>query len=174
MNSLQSLGSLPKDGHLTRLVLFQVENTREVYMQHDSKENTKIINAKSRANRQAWIIKDRLENPEKYKEYNKKHYLTGEKKDRRSKSRAKKYGLTLEQYKQMMIDCENKCSICLKEETRKSGKSDKVTRLSIDHCHKTNKVRHLLCHNCNIMIGAANESIDILQKAIAYLRRHSG
>jgi len=62
------------------------------------------------------------------------------------------------------------CAICHKPET-KTIKGKKVS-LSIDHCHRTGKVRGLLCHNCNIVLGHAMESTDILMKAIEYIKEH--
>lgn len=49
-------------------------------------------------------------------------------------------------------------------------------RLSVDHDHATDEIRGLLCHNCNHLIGLAQDSIVVLQKAIDYLSRprHTG
>ena len=41
-----------------------------------------------------------------------------------------------------------------------------------DHCHVSGKVRGMLCHHCNIGLGHAKDSIDILRKMIAYLEKH--
>jgi hypothetical protein len=57
----------------------------------------------------------------------------------------------------------NKCAICGKPQFKK--------RLSIDHNHKTDKIRGLLCNNCNILIGFAKDDIEILKEAINYLRK---
>ena len=43
--------------------------------------------------------------------------------------------------------------------------------LVIDHCHKTHKVRGLLCHICNTALGQLNDSIDLLKKSIEYLEK---
>ena len=59
------------------------------------------------------------------------------------------------------------CAIC----GAKSGNT-KNHRLSIDHDHDTNKLRALLCGNCNRGLGFFAESIPLLEAAIAYLRRH--
>jgi len=40
----------------------------------------------------------------------------------------------------------------------------------IDHCHSSGKVRGLLCHNCNVMIGHARDNVSILETAIEYLK----
>lgn len=43
-------------------------------------------------------------------------------------------------------------------------------RLSIDHNHKTEKYRGLLCHNCNIGLGNFKDNVELLEKAIQYLK----
>lgn len=39
----------------------------------------------------------------------------------------------------------------------------------IDHCHKTGKVRGLLCSNCNAVLGMSKESPATLRRLMAYL-----
>ena len=73
----------------------------------------------------------------------------------------KKYGLTIEQYNQMVQEQESKCKICLIVKDK----------LEVDHVHDTTKrVRGLLCHNCNTMLGHAKDSIDTLISAITMTR----
>jgi hypothetical protein len=43
---------------------------------------------------------------------------------------------------------------------------------AIDHCHKNRHIRALLCHNCNTGIGKFNDDINLLEKAIEYLKKH--
>lgn len=54
-----------------------------------------------------------------------------------------RYGLTLEQHADILDQLDKKCAICRKE-----------TRLHVDHCHTTGKVRGMLCPSCNFIIGA--------------------
>ena len=51
-------------------------------------------------------------------------------------------------------------------------KTEEERRLSVDHCHKTGKIRALLCGQCNTMLGMAQEKKDILQMAIKYLEKY--
>lgn len=44
-------------------------------------------------------------------------------------------------------------------------------KISFDHDHDTDKFRGWICHNCNVVIGFANNDIDILKKIIKYLIR---
>jgi hypothetical protein len=70
----------------------------------------------------------------------------------------REYGISLEQYEQMYNDLEGKCEIC--DGFRK--------RLSVDHCHKSGKVRGLLCNACNFAIGQLKE-LEGIPRAIKYL-----
>lgn len=44
--------------------------------------------------------------------------------------------------------------------------------LAVDHCHKTNMVRGLLCHRCNTAIGLLNDDFTTLKSALKYLRHY--
>ena len=83
----------------------------------------------------------------------------------------KLYGITIDVYEEMLACQKGKCSICRRRETRK-GRTGKVKMLSVDHCHRTGKVRGLLCHKCNNAIGCLQESITIFERVIAYLKLH--
>lgn len=78
-----------------------------------------------------------------------------------------KYNLTLDAY-QALEDVQNGCCrICLRH------KSDvRQGILVVDHDHRTNKVRGLLCHNCNTAIGLFKEDQTALLRAIQYLKRN--
>jgi hypothetical protein len=43
--------------------------------------------------------------------------------------------------------------------------------LHVDHCHKSGKVRGLLCNNCNRGIGMLNDNVEKLKAAILYLKK---
>lgn len=45
-----------------------------------------------------------------------------------------------------------------------------LRRLSVDHCHKTGKIRGLLCHYCNTALGMFKDDTEIIEKALVYLR----
>lgn len=79
--------------------------------------------------------------------------------------RIKKYGLTIDEYEQMIKEQNNCCYICGDPPEKSKG----FKRLVIDHCHDTNKVRRVLCNSCNIALGSAKDDTIILQKMIDYL-----
>jgi hypothetical protein len=74
------------------------------------------------------------------------------------------YGLTLEQKRQMLAE-QGGCGICAKPPT------DDLVDWDTDHDHVTEKVRGVLCHNCNVGIGNLRDDPVILGAAIAYIMR---
>ena len=76
------------------------------------------------------------------------------------------YGITPEKYMEMFNVQKGRCKIC--------GKKQKERQLGIDHCHKTKKVRGLLCISCNLGIGHLRDSAKLLKEAIKYLENNSG
>jgi hypothetical protein len=77
------------------------------------------------------------------------------------------YGISEEEYDQMLISQDFRCAIC-REESQATGKN---ARLHVDHDHVTGKVRGLLCYACNIAIGFLEEDPDRVQKIMNYLEK---
>lgn len=84
----------------------------------------------------------------------------------------KKYGLSLEQYNQMLTAQGNRCAVCRQPETVKSSYG-KPQRLSVDHDHATGKVRGLLCLRCNKLAGIVENNYNVIPLAKEYIRRHN-
>jgi hypothetical protein len=76
-----------------------------------------------------------------------------------------KYGITKEHYFKMLTEQEGKCKIC-----GTSTGGNRFGKMAIDHCHKTGKVRGLLCIGCNNGLGCFKDDITRLKKAIDYLK----
>lgn len=70
-------------------------------------------------------------------------------------------------YARLFAEQEGKCAIC--------GTTDpgnmRIKRFHLDHCHTTNKVRGLLCQNCNRLLGSARDNIENLTSAVQYLTK---
>ena len=111
--------------------------------------------------------KRRLLDPEKVKAEKRRYYLANIEKAKVSGRRRvlKKYGLTPETYEELLNSQGRRCAICLV--STPSGKKG----WHVDHCHKTGKVRGILCNNCNVVLGHARDEIATLQLAVAYLER---
>ena len=86
----------------------------------------------------------------------------------KTRDKKRRYGITVKQYNKMFEKQNGVCAICHKCETRKH-QSGTLRRLSIDHDHKTGKVRGLLCDKCNRLLGMANDNRVILANALYYL-----
>jgi hypothetical protein len=83
----------------------------------------------------------------------------------------KKYGVTVEWYREQLSKQNNVCAICKQPET--AVIKGKVISMPVDHCHKTGKVRGLLCTSCNRGLGLFGDNPDFLKSAIKYLNTSS-
>jgi hypothetical protein len=79
--------------------------------------------------------------------------------DYRDGKRARRYGLTLAEYRALQARQGNVCAICRK----------RARVLCIDHCHLTGRVRGLLCPKCNSALGFCDDDPQLLRAALAYL-----
>lgn len=76
------------------------------------------------------------------------------------------HGISLVEFEQRLKEQDYKCAIC------------KITLdgfgqgTHMDHCHKSNKIRDILCTNCNRGLGHFQENEDNLMAAIKYLQAH--
>lgn len=82
--------------------------------------------------------------------------------------RFRKYGLTREAFSAMLEAQGGVCAIC-----KRPPHGGRGGVLCVDHNHSTGKVRALLCHHCNMVIGYAEEDIARLLAMVEYLRAHS-
>lgn len=82
----------------------------------------------------------------------------------RKAQRIKKFGITLDEFNQLLEAQSGKCAIC-----GYSDRSDSNFFPVVDHDHATGKVRGLLCMNCNTAIGKFKDDINIIKSAINYL-----
>lgn len=88
----------------------------------------------------------------------------------RNKYLIKRFGITLEDYNQLLQEQDFVCSICRQSETE--TRNGRVKTLAVDHHHETGKPRGLLCAACNKGIGWFRENIQTLERAVEYLQHH--
>ena len=88
------------------------------------------------------------------------------KKERAEQHLFSKYKMTPEEFTFLLESQENKCAIC---ETSDPG--GRYNKFHVDHCHKTEKVRGLLCHRCNYALGYFQDNSSNLLRAIQYLEQ---
>lgn len=77
------------------------------------------------------------------------------------------YGISLEDYKEMLSAQGHKCAIC--DRADNNDKRPAYKKFHVDHDHATGLVRGLLCSTCNTGIGKFQDNTDLLRKAIDYL-----
>jgi hypothetical protein len=138
----------------------------KAYFREWYKKNPKKVKA---------IAKRKWAKPEtkkKISEYRKKYRRRGgagheNEKKRNLKRRLRLYGLSLEDHQKFLVQHDNRCAICRREERAKRG--NQLKRLAIDHDHKTGAVRGLLCHACNNGLGCFEDTPELLEAAIRYL-----
>jgi len=73
-----------------------------------------------------------------------------------------KYGLEIKDYDKMFDDQNGNCKIC----------NNSLIKPHIDHCHSTNKIKGILCGNCNIGLGMFKDNPEYLENAIKYLKEN--
>ena len=88
---------------------------------------------------------------------------------RRAYRLEKDYGLTVEQFDQMVEDQNNKCAACHEEFTSTPHVDHDHACCPRGSCGKC--IRGLLCRQCNTMLGKADDSIEVLQQLIVYLKK---
>lgn len=79
------------------------------------------------------------------------------------------YGITFQDYMNMLEKQDHKCFLCSGSGFIMNKEKHKL-KLVVDHCHKTGKVRRLLCHNCNRGLGLFRDDPSVLLKAVDYLK----
>lgn len=142
---------------------------RTLHLEDFKRDRTKPDGLQSQCNdcRKLW----RQENKQYQKDYflrNKERYKASQK----NSHLRKHFGLSLQEYKLRLQQQAGVCAICgLKEWRTVKGT---VCSLSVDHNHKTGKIRELLCDRCNLIIGRSKESPELLNKIIQYLIKHGG
>lgn len=91
-----------------------------------------------------------------------KRYKNNNIKKVRYASIKKLYGLSADTYEKILENQQGCCAICLLKMTKTPH---------VDHCHKSKKVRGLLCFNCNRAIGHMQDDPAIAKRAASYLER---
>lgn len=76
------------------------------------------------------------------------------------------YGLSIEDYEQMVEAQNGLCAVCEKEP---EGGRHEV--LYVDHDHATGRTRLLLCAKCNFAIGLLGDDVEVARRLVAYLQR---
>lgn len=134
-------------------IVTNVEIENEISPAVRKRINFKNWDAKNKDRRKEWRRIWKSENKDKIKISQRKTQLK------------KKYGITLEQYDAMLLKQDGHCVFC-----DRTPEEERYGVLSVDHCHKTGRIRGLLCMVHNRAIGAFGDDEEGLLKAIAYIK----
>jgi hypothetical protein len=100
----------------------------------------------------AWYIKKRDEILEKRREWRKQS----------GAYRRQAYGMSNEEFNSLVAAQNGRCAICFEVPTGRG--------FHVDHCHRTGRIRGLLCRGCNLALGNMKDDPISLIKAADYLR----
>jgi len=107
-----------------------------------------------------------LENKPRLRKKNRDWYLKNRERviaKEQSRFREKLYGVTEERYQEMVAAQDGKCAVC--------DRPSKGKALGIDHDHKTNEIRGLLCQGCNWLVGRVEQlGLDSLSSYFSQYR----
>jgi hypothetical protein len=119
------------------------------YKERRNEYNREYRNRPGKAERRAELHRAWVQRPE-YKNYLRKQLLK------------KNYKLTVEEFNLILIEQGGVCASCGTSEWMKLGPT-------VDHDHKTGKVRGILCCRCNAAAGNVRDSSAIARKLAEYL-----
>lgn len=135
----------------------------------ENPDKIKAINKRCYQQKREHRIKKQREywqnNKDKINDY-KKNWLARNPDYSKRNDLKRKYNLTLEEFDLMMKFQNNQCLTCGKDFTKRSD-------AHVDHCHKTQKIRGLLCSHCNTAIGLVYERKETLSNMINYLEQNA-
>ena len=84
----------------------------------------------------------------------------------------KKYGIHTGQRNEIYKAQDGKCKTCYSPVEFRQGYALSTHDATLDHCHKTGRIRGILCGRCNNILGRANDDPELFKKLVAYLKGH--
>jgi hypothetical protein len=107
-------------------------------------------------------------NPEEQRDRKRRRYRESAdvRRAQRCNALSRRYGVTIEQYEEIVRRQGGACAICGETPTDRS--------LSVDHCHSTGRVRGACCDLCNRSLGMMRDNPTLLRRAADYLERDGG
>ena len=100
----------------------------------------------------AWTCKDCV-----------RKYMKGRQERTRCLHYRRKFGITLERFRELKESQGGRCAICRADEPGGHG------TFHVDHCHETGVVRGLLCYRCNVGLGYFKDDPETVARAFTYL-----
>lgn len=140
------------------------------HLRPENREKKRIYDARhhKKSNRFENSKRYREKNKEKIKEKKKIYFQKNKEKVREGWHKNVlrwRFGITFEQYNKMLADQGGVCKICGEFKLSKNTR-----RMAVDHCHTSNKIRGILCDDCNVGIARFKDDAKRLESAINYLK----
>ena len=99
----------------------------------------------------------------------KERYIRANERDKRRirelRYKCSLHGLSLADFDKMVEKQDNSCAICHIPFSESNAPH-------LDHDHFNEKMRGLLCHNCNCALGFFNDGYGVISNALQYLIKH--
>lgn len=81
---------------------------------------------------------------------------------RQNRHLIRSFGMTIEEYEDLLERQNYVCAICKRPPSPNK-------KLAVDHRHRHDMIRGLLCGNCNRGLGMFKDDIAVLKNAVTYL-----
>lgn len=91
-----------------------------------------------------------------YRELNKERLLE----QKRRSARQRNYNLTHEQFTQALLNQNGVCKLCSQSLSEQTA--------NVDHCHRTRRIRGILCTRCNMTLGFLEKARDRIPALLDY------
>lgn len=80
-----------------------------------------------------------------------------------------RYNISLSDFMELRKSQKDACKICGCHLEISKNSSLRSKKVAVDHCHRTGRVRGLLCFACNTGLGHFRDDLTLLKSAIAYI-----
>ena len=128
-----------------------IKNKKEIKMSEEQ--------LKKRRKKHRIYIKEKYHNDA---EYRRKQRLSTKlyRQNNKLKILSRRYNISIKNIQFCLDRAKGKCEICKEKK-----------KLVLDHSHRTNKIRGMLCRECNMVLGRLGDSIENITKFLNYLKR---
>lgn len=147
---------------------YYLKNRKEILERNKRTRNPRIYKESDRKYNKSWYLANRekrIAQTSLWRKNNQEKVRSARSKNNLRDGLRRRYGISIEQFNEMVLRQGNVCGIC--GNAFGNGSRDR----QVDHCHKTGRIREILCINCNSGIGRFKDSPELLQKAIDYLKK---
>lgn len=128
-------------------------------LSYNCKECNKLTSKEWKQDNKDRVLSWKQRNPERVKESSVRGQLKH------------KFGISLEQYNDLLASQDYKCWICGKHQ------DDEKKRLAVDHRHggpNKGEITGIICHFCNYYLIGRHTNPELFERAAAYLRQGTG